>query len=377
MKHTNLFPHIQVFMSRWIVFAVMSVSLCLLAHAQEKRSWPSKALHAIRNYMDSSMEKGIDTCYINVPERPWQVISRFNMNGLKLKMKSVFEEDGVRLGWEPSMSTQTAYSIGLWVGYRGYGLGYSVNVGHQSGTFFTIGAMGSSYGINLRLRTFGSAEPDVRLTLASDEDGSILDAKDKASLHAPIRVRSLMLDGYYIFNSSRFSYAAAYDQSALQVRSAGSLLVGAQWNALTVRYNDDQNAAFIDLMHKMGTIKIRQGSIGAGYAYNWVPMRGLLVNVMAMPMLTLYNRSKAEFYDIYMDMESISTEHDYIVYRESRTRWSNITPTFNARASLTYNWNIFFLNVYGQWTNHNYHHDSENSGRINDWYVNTSLGVRF
>lgn len=377
MKHINLFPHIQVFTLRWIVLAVMSVDLCLLAHAQENMSWSSKALNAVRNYMDSSMVKGIDTCYINVPERPWQVISRFNMNELKLKMKSVFEEDGIRLGWEPSMSTQTAHSVGLWVGYRGYGIGYSVNVGHQSGTFFTIGAMGSSYGINLRLRTFGSAEPDVRFTLVSDEDGSILDAKDKASLHTPIRVHSLMLDGYYIFNSSRFSYAAAYDQSALQVRSAGSLLVGAQWNALTVRFNDDQNAAFIDLMHKMGTIKIRQGSIGAGYAYNWVPLRGLLVNVMAMPMLTLYNRSKAEFYDTYIDMESISTENDYITYRESHTQWSNITPTFNARASLTYNWNIFFLNVYGQWTNHNYYHDSENSGRINDWYVNTSLGIRF
>ncbi len=377
MEHFYLFPRITVSKSRWTVLAVIFSNLFLMVQAQENRSWPSVAVEAVRNYMDSSMVKGIDTCYINVPERPWQVIGRFNMNELKLKMESVFEEDGVRFGWEPSLSTQTAHSVGFWVGYRGYGIGYSVNVGHQTGTFFTLGAMSSSYGINLRLRTFGSAEPDVHVTLASDEEGNMIDVKEKASLHTPIRVRSLMIDGYYIFNSSQFSYAAAYDQSALQVRSAGSLLVGAQWNALTARFNDDQNASFISLMHGMGTIKIRQGSVGAGYAYNWVPMRGLLVNVMAMPMLTLYNRSKAELYDVYLDTETLSTENDYIVYRETRTQWSNITPTFNARASLTYNWDIFFFNVYGQWTNHNYHHDSENSGRINDWYVNTSLGVRF
>lgn len=49
-------------------------------------------------------------------------------------------------------------------------------------------------------------------------------------------------------------------------------------------------------MHGLGRVKLWQGSVGAGYAYNWVPVRGLLVNVMAMPMLTFVNKLKAYGY---------------------------------------------------------------------------------
>jgi hypothetical protein len=44
--------------------------------------------------------------------------------------------------------------------------------------------------------------------------------------------------------------------------------------------------------------------------------------------------------------------------------------------SLTYSFDRFYLNAYGQFNNIRYHHDST-SGYLNDWFINTSLGFRF
>lgn len=72
-------------------------------------------------------------------------------------------------------------------------------------------------------------------------------------------------------------------------------------------------------MKGIGRVKLWQGSVGVGYAYNWVPARGLLVNVLGMPMLTFVNKLKAYGYE------------------------TNIP---------------------------------EIKGYLNDWFVNTSIGIR-
>ena len=125
-----------------------------------------------------------------------------------------------------------------------------------------------------------------------------------------------------------------------------------------------------------------------GYAYNWVPCKGLLISSMFMPMVTFYNRHKTWRYDSnYRDMAL-----DVAVYNEDELNpedyklkddllsltdtHSNITLNFDARLSLTYQWNIFFVNAYGQFSNFHYK-DGRVKGNLNDWYVNAALGIRF
>jgi hypothetical protein len=170
---------------------------------------------------------------------------------------------------------------------------------------------------------------------------------------------------------------AAYDQSAIQIRSAGSLMVGAMWHHSTIRYESDRNAAYVSLMREVGTIKVRQGSLGVGYAYNWVPFKGFLANATVMPMLTVYNCQKSELYDTYLDEDIDIKDNDQVIYRESVYHHSPVSFTYYARVSLTYNWNRFFVNAYGQWNRFNYDNGEEGHGRIKDWFVNTSVGVRF
>ena len=118
--------------------------------------------------LDSMAVKGLDRRYIDVPEKPWQVILRGNINQSMLSLNastSHAEEilpfmDG-DMTWEPRIKTNPATYLGLWAGYRGYGIGYSWNVGGDKGRILTFGATGGSYGVNLRIHWFDNDEPEV------------------------------------------------------------------------------------------------------------------------------------------------------------------------------------------------------------------------
>ena len=358
------------------IFLLM-VLMTLSASAQ-KEFFITKAARYVKNYLDSAVIKSADSNYIVVPKRPWQFIVRHNMDQMRVSMHSVVEDEEAFLDWTPTVRTRTANSIGVWLGYRGYGLGYSINLGERTGYHFSLGAVGGGYGINLRLRSFTTRDLNADILFKAkdpnNEDIEPLDGNYDLEIDEPIRVHSLVIDGYYLFNGKRFSYAAAYDQSTMQIRSAGSLMVGAMWNALSVRYNSDKNAALVTLMRNVGAFKIRQGSLGVGYAYNWVPVRGLLINALFMPMVTLYNRQVVSHYETILGDD---TDSDSIVDEENESHWSRVTLTYNARASITYNYDRFFFNIYGQYNNHSYNYGDDGDGRVKDWFITTSVGVRF
>ena len=138
-------------------------------------------------------------------------------------------------------------------------------------------------------------------------------------------------------------------------------------------------------MGDVGRIKQWEANVGAGYGYNFVPVKGWLISAMAMPMVTLYNRVKTYNYDSYIlelakdeewhDPEEVAPEDRFFNQMGTDAHSNRIRLNFNARLSLTYNWNRYFVNLNGQFYNFGYHHKS-NSGRLNDWFANASIGVR-
>jgi len=350
-------------------------------------------LKKVTTFVDSMSVRGLDPNYIEAPQNPWQLIVRGNVSQTMLTMETRGMLAGTDYTAKPSLKTVPSQYIGLWAGYRGYGLGYTVNVGGDKGSYFTFGATGGSYGINVRIHSFDNSDPAIKLDMelegVSQED---LDTYQNTQLKDPIHVRTVFADGYYFFNGKKFSYAAAYDQSVIQKRSAGSLMAGLMYNYTRIDYSDASNGDLIYLMQGLGKVKLWQGSIGAGYAYNWVPTRGLLVNAMAMPMLTFVNKIRAYGYttNIPEMMEDPRFWSDDISYEEwdqwyyeairvapaaYQTFNSGLTFSVDARVSLTYNFGRCFFNAYGQFNNIRYHHNSSN-GYLNDWFVNTSFGVR-
>lgn len=348
-------------------------------------------LKKVATLIDTMSVKGVDRRYIDAPEKPWQIIVKGNVNQSILSMRAKgtiadFEYDAM-----PYLNTEPAQYVGLWAGYRGYGLGYTLNVGGDKGSYLTLGATGGAYGVNVRIHSFHNNHPEFGLTsdIVPEEDEY---AREEVQLIDPIKVNTVIADGYYMFNGKRFSYAAAYDQSVLQKRSVGSLMVGAMYYYGHINYASHTNADLIYLMNGLGRVKLWQGSVGVGYAYNWVPAQGLLFSVMAMPMLTCINKIKAYGYStnvtemleesIMMDEDMTDEEWDKWYYdnlritpMSNKTFNSGITVNFDARLSLTYNFSRYFVNVFGQFNNMRYHHHNSH-GYLNDWYVNASVGVR-
>ena len=113
---------------------------------------------------------------------------------------------------------------------------------------------------------------------------------------------------------------------------------------------------------------------------------------MFMPMLTFVNKLKAFGYatnveqlmedPICWDPNTTDEEWDEWFYGNVRvtpmgdkTFNSGLSLGFDGRVSLTYNIGRCFFNAYGQFNNIRYHHNNSN-GYLNDWFVNTAIGIR-
>ena len=351
----------------------------------------------VLDFIDTMAVRGIDQRYIGVPERPWQVVVRGSINKAGLEMSSIINDNDIfdlfdgNLSCDYHISSGLESYAGVWAGYRGYGIGYSRLVSSErEGSLLTLGLTGSCYGLNYRNHHFVTSECEIH------DKGSIMgepvDTTTISQVASPIHVRSLIIDGYYLFNGSRFSYMAAYDQSAYQLRSSGSFMVGGMYYYAHIDYADPKNVGFIFLMDDVGDMRQWQVSIGAGYAYNYVPVKGLLISGMLMPMLTGYNRLKSYRYDSLLkqlflkdptrDIDELIESDDQADMmwpddeRYKTTQTSHMTLNFNARASVTYNLGeSAYLNVYGQLYNFRFSHD-HNHGALTEWYVNAALGFR-
>lgn len=339
--------------------------------------------------IDSAALRGADRDYLAMPERPWQVMLRGSTNQGDLKMSTVIDghaligQEWGDVTMEPRMNTGVTQYVGVAANYRGYGLCYSEDVGGSRGSLLHLSVTGGCYGLNLRIHQYKTDEPEIRLTFDKPmpTDTTFYDI-----IPNPIKVRTMMLDAYYFFNSKRFSYCAAYDQSIIQKRSAGSPLVGAMYYHSTIAYDQDDNAELVMLMGDVGKIKHWQVSLGAGYAYNFVPCRGLLISAMAMPTVSVYNRLDSwsytsDFYDKMIEQRRTGVEptfvkSDYEIRPTGHDRHTSST-TFNvdARLSITYNIGNIFFNANGQF-NHFRYSFTKQSGRFNDWYINTAIGIR-
>ena len=229
---------------------------------------------------------------------------------------------------------------------------------------------------------------------------------------SPVWIRSAYLNGYYVFNGRRYSQAAAYNQSVIQRRSAGSFLLGATWYQSSFDYSDVENSIFMELARGVGRLKVHQANIGIGYGYNFVPFRGFVINAMAMPTFSVYNRVKIYKYDYnysYILALSEPAGDDYGEWNSETKTWANgktqkplpITDDETAeypadgerweidseteyswhrlnldlRIGMAYNWRNYFIGLQAQYNNFRYKKD-KSTVNIFDAYARLSLGVR-
>ena len=373
-------------MRRFLILLIVCFLTPAVLVAGDSESQPKGLRRTVRkvlNFIDTMAIKGIDQHYIEVPEKPWAFVMRSHLSQAFVHMQS--EDNAGSARTRLRSHTDLTTSLGGWIGYRGYGLGYSVDLSGDKGSNFTtglgntlnlftnlnIGAMGGRYGINLRIRSFKVSHS--YLTIWGSEKDQQLD-ENSIDTGEPIQVRSVFADAYYMFNGKRYSYAAAYDQSTIQIQSAGSVVAGLMYNYSRLKYDNKENLFLLDMMHGVGEMKMWQASLGAGYAYNWVPKQRWLVSIMFLPMITLYNRAKLLYYEADKQGDEESVEVNYV---GSDMTNNKVVPNFDARISITYNRARYYLNAYATYNSFRYKDDSGVSVRTGDWYAYFSWGLRF
>ena len=386
-----------------------TIICCLLyslnATAQDTKPSLMERLHEAQQYLDAKAKAKVDSQYIEVPDKPWRVILRYKENVVDVDYSQSLDIPGTNdhSDWNLCFEPPVASSVGFWVGYRGTGFSYSKSLTKNAGRYYSLSSTGAKYGFNFRLRRFNTQ--DAKFSSIDHEKGQTSQSDTAVNMPAPVWIRSVYVNGYYVFNGHRYSQAAAYNQSVIQRRSAGSFLLGATWYQSSFDYADIRNFVFMIIGHGIYRAKVHQANIGVGYGYNWVPLRGLVVNVMAMPTVSVYNRVKAYKYETNYDLSPKEPVDNYGDWNKETKTWANgkthkpilmanisnhqfdyweVEPEVNhsmlqlnldLRLGIAYNWSNYFIGAQAQYNNFNYKNDH---GKVNifDAYARVSFGVR-
>lgn len=213
----------------------------------------------------------IDTAYVVRPETKWTVRARLNVSGANIETKGT--ENGSPFKSEMEADKKTTLSVG--VTYLGVSLNVALNPAKLMGKYHDYELNLNCYG-----RRYGF---DVAYQDAKNFTGWY-DQKGMGRITLPdgvLSVKTLNVNAFYVFNNRRFSYPAAFSQSYIQRRSAGSFLLAASGQGQNAKVDGEQMIKF-----KMTNI-----GLGAGYGYNFVPGKGWLLHISALPTLIVYSHT--------------------------------------------------------------------------------------
>lgn len=206
-----------------------------------------------------------DTAYIGRPDARWTIKYRGNLSGADMRTTSV--TDGVEN--RSRVTADCRGTLSMAVAYRGLGLGVAVNPAKFAGKCKDF-----EYNLNSYSNRYGF---DVVFLSSKTYHGYKASDAERIDIHkGQISQNALNLNFYYAFNYRRFSFPAAFSQSYIQKRSAGSWMIGASFDGSKTELNDM-------------TIRLNEFAVGAGYAYNLVIARHWLCHLSALPTMTIYS----------------------------------------------------------------------------------------
>ena len=293
-------------MRRVVLLLVLHSSLFTLhsAHAESRlKKFLTRAdsVLAVRYFRTA-----YDTNYVVRPEGRLTLKLKANQTGNSLHAKGTINE----VYSKANLSTKHKTTISIGASYRGISASYAINPAKWSGFY-------KDYELNINY--FGS-----RLSLDASYQRSSLSGdvergeKVQRLESGDLSMKVYNLTGYYVFTHHRFSFPAAFTQSYIQRRSAGSWLAGISYQGGTIKTTDDlkaRNPNAPDVSIRVGHL-----GIGGGYGYNLVVGRKWLFHLSLLPTFVIYNRNKMT------------------INGESRTAGPmRFNMIFNERAAIVYN----------------------------------------
>ncbi len=255
-----------------ILWILLGCGMGCQVHAQKR----SRLAHRLDSLLTHHYQHAdIDTNYVIRPKTKWTLKGRFNFSGASIKTQGTLEGEH----FETEMRADYKSTLSLGIGYLGLSLNLALNPKKMLGRYGDFEMNFRSYGKRLGFdlsyhdaNTFTGwheREGDNRIELTGDV----------------LSLKTLNLNAYYCFNHRKFSYPAAFSQSYIQRRSAGSFMLALSGQAQKGTAKSDP--AF--------TFKMTNIGIGGGYGYNYVPGKGWLLHISALPTLIIYSDRTIDF----------------------------------------------------------------------------------
>ncbi len=140
-----------------------------------------------------------------------------------------------------------------------------------------------------------------------------------------ISVFQTSLAGQYVFNGRKFSYKAAFNQTEKQLKSVGSLLIGADIYYCAI----ESDSSFT--YREKNNLKSYQLGLNVGYAYNWVPRKHWLISGSISVGAGFGNECLSSFFDKNFSLTPTTLCRSSIFY--NKENWSlGMFFVFNTRA---------------------------------------------
>ena len=330
---------------RHILFSAILLAFANEAAAQtltqtERRARLDSAL-AARYYRTP-----YDTNFVIRPEGKLTLKLRLNQTG------NDFHAKGTVNGFYSEADLKTSHKTTMSIGasYRGISAAVAINPAKMKGLYKDYEFNLNYYSSRLSL-DFSYQRSE---TLAGDFTG---DRGDLRLESGEALLKVLNIAGYYTFNHRRFSYPAAFTQSYIQRRSAGSWLAGISYQGGSIKTTDDlkaRNSNAPDVRIYLGHV-----GIGGGYGYNWVPSRKWLLHLSVLPTVVVYNRN-----NMTVNGERKEAQH------------MRLNMLFNERAAVVYNFSPRYFASLTAVVNNSVFKDDNVTVNQNKWRARASFGMR-
>lgn len=170
--------------------------------------------------------------------------------------------------------------------------------------------------------------------------------------------KTIGLNGYFFFNNRKFAMGAAYNFSKFQKRSAGSAIIGFNYNNLDITMDlskiPEVLKPYLSIDPHLYRFHYNSYCLMSGYSFNWVLNPHLLFNISAFP--------------------GVGYTH---AYEDSAERGAGLfAVTLKGQSSLTYNLGDFFVCAVAK-LDGNWYKSSDFSLFSSVENAQLSVGVRF
>ena len=262
-------------MMKKLVCLLLLTAICIpsVAGGGFKRAWQK-----FDAWLEKGLHEGIDTAYIQVPRLNRQVYLGGYAYWQSYRMDMPVNINQVVPGYDYSgIYHQNAHTwqaeVDLGIDWKGLALELPIPVRNKYAFSFGLAKNGSLWGARFRYKNLRHLDGNCSI------GGAPINENNN-------NIKTFYLEGYYVLFPQKFSLSAGLYADMVQLRSAGSPLICANYYHSRYKVEKIFPANF-------DSFRTNQISLGAGYAYNLSFLRGRLVfHASVVPMFTFYNHLK-------------------------------------------------------------------------------------